>query len=182
MPSEEEIRRQLEEVQRLMARMEARDKGLTQATALSASDYYKRAQQALASNNLDVTVRELDACLCSTPSLRLSVIAYYNIAAAIWGRFRFDDRKGDSVADDEYVWVNGANVCCRRGITCYRQMPREQQLEATITELHQALNQLVSRTMTYGLFVYEYGQREYRQVHALPPLRCLREVQMEMEI
>jgi hypothetical protein len=79
MPREEEIRRQLEEVQRLMQRMDA--KSASGSPPLSASDYYKRAQQALASNNFDVTIRELDACLCANPSLRLAVIAYYNIGS-----------------------------------------------------------------------------------------------------
>ena len=181
MASEEERRRQLlEETKQLMARMEARDKGLTQATTLSASDYYKRAQQALASNNFDLTIRELDACLCSNPSLRLAVIAYYNIAAAIWERFRFGQRKGDDVPDDEYIWVNGCNECGQRGLKIYGQMSRDQQLDATIMELHEALNQLVSRSGAYGLFVYQYGQREYRQVFKLPPLRCLSEVQMDL--
>jgi len=180
MPSEEEVKRVLEETQRLMARMEARGKGLTQPTKLSAADYYKRAQQALASTNLDLTIRELDACLCSNPSLRLAVIAYYNIAAAIWGKFRFDDRKGDSVGDDEYIWVNGCNVCSRRGLRTYHQLPRDQQLDSSIIELHQVLNQLVSRTMTYGAYVYRHGQREFRAVSGLPPLRCLRDVQMEI--
>jgi hypothetical protein len=62
------------------------------------------------------------------------------------------------------------------------QMPREQQLESAIVELHQAMNQLVSRTMTYGAYVYRYGQREFRAVGDLPPLRCLNEVHMDMEI
>jgi hypothetical protein len=177
MPSEEDIKRLLEKTQRLTARMDARDKGLAEPTKLSASDYYKRAQ---GTKNLDVAIQELDACLCSNPSLRLAVIAYYNIAAAIWERFRFNQRKGDDVPDNEYIWVNGCNVCGRRALKIYDQMSKEQRLDATIVELHEALNQLVSRSGTYGLFVYEYGQREYRQVHGLPPLRCLREVLMEI--
>ena len=47
------------------------------APSLSAADHYKRA---MSSSGLDVTIRELDACLCANPKPFLAMAAYFNVS------------------------------------------------------------------------------------------------------
>src|ERR1039458_1672033 len=125
------------------------------APVLSAVDHYKRAMD---SNNLDVTIRELDACLCANPRPVLAVAAYFNLSAAVWEKFRFNERKGYSIEDDEYLWVLGSNLCLRRALKIYEKMPRAQRLEADALKLHQAVKGSLSPTISYGGSVFMAGQ------------------------
>jgi hypothetical protein len=148
------------------------------AAALSAGDHYERAMD---SNNLDVTIRELDACLCATPEPFLAMLAYSNLSAAVWEKFRFNDRRSDTVEDDEIVWVRGCNICLRRALRTYENMPRHQQLEADTIKLHQAVKESLSPTVHYGAYVFRFGQRQFRKVSGLPPLRCLTDLDMPLD-
>jgi hypothetical protein len=93
---------------------------LPSAPVLSAADHYGRAMD---SSNLEVTIRELDACLCGNPKPLLAMAAYFNLSAAVWEKFGFNKRKGHSIDDDEYLWVIGCNLCLRRALkymtTCH---------------------------------------------------------------
>ena len=145
---------------------------------LSPADHYERAME---SRNLDVTIKELDACLCGKPESFLEMLAYFNLSAAVWEKFGFNNRKGDSVEDDEYVWVQGCNVCLRRALKIYENMPRHEQLEANTIKLHQAVKESLSPTVHYGAYVFRYGQRRFRGASGLPPLRCLTEIEMALD-
>ena len=133
------------------------------------------------SGDLDVTIQELDACLCEDPEPLLAILAYFNLSAAVWEKFRFNDRKSDSVGDDEYLWVRGCNVCLRRALKIYEGIPRHQQLEAETIKLHQAVKENLGPTVHYGAYVFRYGQRQLRKVGGLPPLRCLTEVDIPID-
>jgi hypothetical protein len=143
------------------------------ALVLSAADHYR---QAMASSNLDVTIRELDACLCANPKAFQTMAAYFNLSAAVWEKFRFNERKGHTVGDDEYLWVLGCNLCLRRALKIYENMPRAQQLETDTLKLHQALKGSLGPTISYGSSVFMAGQWHDRKVSGLPPLRCLTDI------
>ena len=142
------------------------------AQSPSPGDHYQRA---IESSNLDVTIKELDACLCGKPEPFLETLAYYNLSAAVWEKFGFNDRRGDSIEDDEYVWVCGCNLCLRRALKIYESLPRNQQLESDTIKLHQAIKESLTPTVHKGTYVYRYGQRQFR-TGGLPPLRCLTEI------
>jgi len=142
------------------------------APVMSAYDHYERGMD---SNNLDFTIKELDACLCANPEPSLAMLAYYNLSAAVWEKFGFNDRRGDSIEDDEYTWVCGCNLCLRRALNIYESMPRHQQLESDTIKLHQAIKESLTPTVHKGAYVYRYGQRQFR-TGGVPPLRCLTEI------
>jgi len=149
------------------------------APALSAADHYKKA---LDSGNVDVTIRELDACLCANPKPFLAMAAYFNLSAAVWEKFKFNERKGHSIRDDEYLWVKGCHLCLRRALKIYEGMPRQQQLEADVIKLHQAIKGSIGTTISYGGSVYMAGQWRDREVPGLPPLRCLTEIRTPISL
>src|SRR5437660_277574 len=91
------------------------------AKTLSAWDHYERAMNAL-DYDLDIAIQELDACLCANPEPLLEMEAYYNLSAAIWEKFHFNERKGATIADDEYLWVRGCNICLRRALKIYENL------------------------------------------------------------
>jgi len=150
------------------------------ANPLSATDHFQQAMAAVDSN-IDITIRELDACLCAQPEPALAMLAYYNLSVTIWQKFRFNERKGASIDDDEYLWVRGCNICLRRALTIYENMPRVQQLEASTIQLHQGVKDSLSPTVFYGSYVYRHGQKEFRNVQGLPALRCLTEIDMPLD-
>lgn len=148
------------------------------APEVSARDHYERAMDA---NNPDVTIKELDACLCANPEPFLAMVAYFNLSAAVWDKFGFNNRRSDTVEDDEYVWVRGCNIFLRRALKIYENMPRHQQLEADPLRFHQAVKESLGPTVHYGAYVFRFGQREFRKVSGLPPLRCLTEIKMDLD-
>ncbi|MGA2269828.1 MAG: hypothetical protein ABSH44_15270 [Bryobacteraceae bacterium] len=147
------------------------------APALSAYDHYERAMD---SNNLDISIRELDACLCLNPEPLLAIGAYYNLSAAVWEKFQFNERKSDTVEDDEIRWARGCNLCLRRALKIYDDLPRVEQLEADVIKLHQAIKESIGVTAHYGAYIYKFGRMQFRAVHGLPDLRCLREIDMPL--
>ena len=124
-------------------------------------------------SNPDVVIRELDECLSADPPPDLAMYAYFNLSAAIWEKFQFKDRKGANIADDEYVWVLGCNLCIRRVLEIYEKLPRAQQLEGDVVKVHHGAKQHLDLTMMYGSMVYRYGRRDFHDVHGLPPVRAL---------
>ena len=142
-----------------------------------ASQHYERAMDA---SNPDVIIRELDECLCAEPLPDLpdmAMYAYFNMSAAIWEKFQFNDRKGATIDDDEYVWVNACRLCIHRVLEIHEHMPREQQLEANVVKIHHAAKQHLDLTMLYGAYVVSPGgQRRFREISSgdLPPLRSLK--------
>ncbi len=151
---------------------------LHNAQVLLAEDHYERAMGA---SNLDATIKELDACLCANPEPLLAMFGYFNLSAAVWEKFRFNERRGDSIEDDEYIWVRGCNIFLRRALKIYENMPRHEQLEADTINLNQAVKESLGPTVHYGAYVFRFGQRQFRRVIGLPPLRCLSEVSMSLD-
>ena len=143
-----------------------------------ACNHYERGMSAFESRRFDEAIKALDECLCANPERLLEMEAYYNLSAMIWEKFQFNNRRGADISDDEFRWVQGCNVCLRRALKIYETLPREQQLQSDLIQLHQAIKESLSPTISYGAIVYRYGQREFRSVHGLPPLRCLSEIQM----
>jgi len=143
--------------------------------------HYERGMTAFDSKQYDEAIRELDECLCANPERLLAMEAYYNLSAIIWKKFRFNDRRGADISDDEFRWVQGCNLCLRRALKIYESLPRQQQLESGPVQLHQAIKGSLSPTISYGSIVYKYGERQFRSVHGLPPLKCLTEIQMAVD-
>ena len=154
---------------------------IAETKSLSAGHYYDRGLDAAESRNFDTAIRELDACLCANPEPQLAMSAYFNLSAAIWEKFHFNERRGAEIADDEYVWVRGCNICLRRALKLYESLPRSRQLEAETIKLHQAVKGSLGPTIFYGSYVYNYGRREPRKVSGLPALRCLSEVDIPID-
>jgi len=150
-------------------------------SATKAYNHYERGMSAHDSKRFDEAIKALDECLCANPERLLEVEAYYNLSAIIWEKFQFNNRRGADISDDEFRWVQGCNVCLRRALKIYESLPRERQLENGLIHLHQAIKASLSPTISYGAIVYRYGQREFRSVYGLPPLRCLTEIQMRID-
>ena len=148
------------------------------APAQSAYEHYERGMD---SNNPDITIRELDECLCLNPEPLLAMDAYYNLSAAVWEKFRFNERKSDSVEDDEIRWARGCNLCLRRALKIYDDLSRAQQLKAEVIKMHQAMKESIRVTVHYGAYIYRFGGMQFRQVRGLPDLRCLREIDMPLD-
>jgi hypothetical protein len=153
---------------------------LPPSKAMAAPILYDRAWRALDSNNLDEAIHELDACLYANPEQRLALEAYYNLSATIWRKFHFNERTGSTVTDEEFKWVQACNVCLRRALTIYDHLPRKEQLESEMLQMHQAIKASLSPTISYGAIIYEYGRREWRKPQGVPNLRCLTEVNMPL--
>ena len=151
------------------------------ANNVSAETLYERAMDAVDSGRYDDAIRELDKCLCFNPAPLLAMEAYYNLSATIWGKFRFNERRGADISDDEFRWVQGCNLCLRRALKIYESLPRQKQLEAGPIQLHQAIKGSLSPTISYGSIVYRHGERQFRSVRGLPPLKCLTEIKMEVD-
>lgn len=148
-------------------------------SAMKAPNHYERGMTAYGANRFDEAIQELDKFLCSRPERVSEMEAYYNLSVIIWEKFQFDKRRGADISDDEFRWVQGCNVCLRRALKIYETLSREQQ--SKLIQLHQAIKILLSPTISYGAIVYRYGQREFRSVYGLPPLRCLSEIQMHVD-
>ena len=106
----------------------------------------------------------------------LARTGWFTVARAPEGdreKFQFKDRKGANIADDEYVWVLGCNLCIRRVLEIYEKLPRAQQLEGDVVKVHHGAKQHLDLTMMYGSMVYRYGRRDFHDVHGLPPVRAL---------
>lgn len=149
--------------------------------SVSAASHYDRAMNAVDINDLDYAINELDMCLCANPEPVLAMEAYYNLSATIWGKFRFNERRGASIGDDEYLWVLECNLCLRRALKIYESLPRTTQLQSGALRLHQAIKGSLSPTINYGGITYEHGERKWRKSSGLPPLRCLTEIDIPLD-
>jgi len=147
-----------------------------QAKILSTKGRFDRAIDATDSNSFDVAIHEFDACLCSNPEPQLAMFAYFNLSATIWQKFRFNERKLATVPDDEYRWVGVCNILLRRALKIYKNLPQDEQNEAEIIELHQAVKSSLRVTLdgaVYGTQLRSSGTR--------PALRCLTEIDMPLD-
>jgi hypothetical protein len=105
----------------------------------------------------------------------MAMYAYFNMSAAIWDKFQFNDRKGATIDDDEYIWVNACRLCIGRVLEIYEHLPRDEQLEANVVKIHHAAKQHLQLTTHYGSYVGSPFGRRFRSVSSnrLPPLRSL---------
>ena len=150
------------------------------ATVDLSTGHYNRALDAGERGDLSTTIAELNECLCSDPLPRIAVVAYFNLAAAIWTQYNFAKRDGTSISDEEFRWAERACQSLRNVVQIYdAHLPPEDQNNEPLRKLYMDARKRLETTTGYGALCQDsHGKKVLRNdavlmAIALAPMPCL---------
>lgn len=151
----------------------------SESEALFFEDFYNDGLIAFKIGDYDTAISLFDESLCREPQPELAILAYWNLAVTILTKFRFQERNGENVSNEEMKWCLRMLTCAKRVIEIYESHLKNHPTygEDDYTFYQQA-KALCKSYAIYGSVYRRNGVRSQRNMKdvanaSVKPLKCI---------
>jgi tetratricopeptide (TPR) repeat protein len=144
-----------------------------------ALNHYKIAAAAMQINDYASAIEHFDECLLLNPHAEIAMAAWFNLATAIIRKYRFPQRAGDTISDEEYKWHECVMKCFEKVVEVYDEAVDSTPDVKQSFEAYSRAKDNLSRMPVYGLMFTDVGgntkQRDFEKLKRMPdpPIRSL---------
>ena len=144
-----------------------------------ALDHYKMAASAMRMDDPLSAIHHFDECLCLNPHAEIAMAAWFNLATTIIRQYRFPQRAGDTISDEEYKWHECVMKCFAKVVEAYEEAVDLRPGVKQSFQMYSRAKDNLYRMPVYGLVVTaargNTKQRDFEKVTNMPdpPIRSL---------
>jgi tetratricopeptide (TPR) repeat protein len=144
-----------------------------------ALNHYKIAASAMQINDHANAIEHFDECLVLNPPAEIAMAVWFNLGTAIIRKYRFPQRAGDTISDEEYKWHECVMKCFSKVVEVYDQAVDSRPDVKNSFQTYSRAKDNLYRMPVYGLvFTDARGntkQRDFEKLKRMPdpPIRSL---------
>lgn len=153
---------------------------MTCSDGLSSVDLYNNANNAFEKEDYDLALSMFDECLCCDPEHALAILAYWNLTLTILMKFKFQERRGETVSHEDMKWCKRMLICANRVAIIYESyLKKHPEYGEDYYEIYESAKELYNDFTIYGsIYSNNTGllsQRSMTDVSnsSIIPLMCL---------